>query len=35
MAQQRRLEEQVEEDTEEDGYGAPLVVKKLEVFARN
>jgi hypothetical protein len=31
MAQQRRQQQQEEEDVEEDGYGAPLVVKKLEV----
>ncbi|CAB3985886.1 DNA repair RAD51 homolog 1 [Paramuricea clavata] len=32
MAQQRRQQQQEEEDVEEDGYGAPLVVKKLEQY---
>jgi hypothetical protein len=31
MAQQRRQEQQVEENIEEDSYGAPLHVKKLQV----
>ena len=32
MAQQQRQQEQVvEEDVDEDGYGAPLLVNKLEV----
>ena len=35
MAQQRRVQEQVEEDADEDGYGGPLVVKRLEVLTRS
>ena len=35
MAQQRRVQEQVEEEVDEDGYGGPLVVKRLEVLTRS
>ena len=34
MAQQRRVQEQVEEEVE-DGDGGPLVVKRLEVLTRS